>query len=61
MASIIRSQPFTSILPAPLNASSSTPAEFFKAGKVPNSDPLRIDQDLIKFGIHSKQSKKKLV
>ena len=31
----------------------STPAQFFKPGKVPNADPLKVDPELIKFGIHS--------
>ncbi|KAL5528943.1 hypothetical protein ACEPAG_4917 [Sanghuangporus baumii] len=31
----------------------NTPAQFFKQGKVPNSDPLKVDTELIKFGIHN--------
>lgn len=32
----------------------STPKDFFKLGKVPTADPLKVDQELIKFGIQSK-------
>ena len=31
----------------------STPSTFFKMGKVENSDPLKVDQEAIKYGIHS--------
>ncbi|EJD06154.1 uncharacterized protein FOMMEDRAFT_119688 [Fomitiporia mediterranea MF3/22] len=31
----------------------NTPSEFFKMGKVPNADPLKMDKDLIKYGIQN--------
>ncbi|KAL5511947.1 hypothetical protein ACEPAH_5166 [Sanghuangporus vaninii] len=31
----------------------NTPREFFRLGKIPNEDPMNIDRDLIKFGIHN--------
>ncbi|OCB89636.1 hypothetical protein A7U60_g3112 [Sanghuangporus baumii] len=36
-----------------LSILTSTPTQFFKQGKVPNSDPLKVDPKLIKFGIHN--------
>ncbi|PAV23994.1 hypothetical protein PNOK_0106200 [Pyrrhoderma noxium] len=31
----------------------NTPSTFFKMGKVENSDPLKVDQEAIKYGIHN--------